>query len=192
VYFYSFAIISPWRRAFPSPKDDLWQVWLNWPVVLKKKIFKWPHPFSQFWDYLPFEEDLALNEFPLTKDNLYQVWLNLASWYGEKELKIFSVFFYSFEIISLWRGVIPFAWTNLNPPPPSPKDDFCQTWLRLARWFWRRFLNDPTPFPHFWDYLRFEEELTWTKLNSLHPKIICTSLTEIGLLVLEKKIFKNY
>jgi hypothetical protein len=30
---------------------------------------------------------------------------------------------------------------------PSPKDDLCQVWLRLAQWFWRRrFLNDSTPF----------------------------------------------
>jgi hypothetical protein len=32
--------------------------------------------------------------------------------------------------------------------------------LKLAQWFWRRFLNDPTPFLHFCYYLSFEEDLT--------------------------------
>jgi hypothetical protein len=43
---------------------------------------------------------------------------------------------------------------------PSPKNDLCQVWLKLAQWFWRRrFLNDLTPFLHFNDYLPFEEDL---------------------------------
>jgi hypothetical protein len=45
-------------------------------VVLEKKIFKSPTPFLYFCNYLPFEEDLALNlnnlEFPSPKDILYQ------------------------------------------------------------------------------------------------------------------------
>jgi hypothetical protein len=59
---------------------------------------------------------------------------------------------------------------------PSPKDDLCQVCLKLAQWFWRRFLNDTTSFLHFCDYFPFEEDLAliWTKLNSLHLKIICT------------------
>jgi hypothetical protein len=29
---------------------------------------------------------------------------------------------------------------------PSPKDNLCQVWLKLAQWLWRRrFLNDPIP-----------------------------------------------
>jgi hypothetical protein len=43
---------------------------------------------------------------------------------------------------------------------PSPKDDMFQVWLELAQWFWRgRFLNDPTQFSHFCDYLPFEQDL---------------------------------
>jgi hypothetical protein len=52
-------------------------------VALKKKIFKWPHPFLHLCNYLPFEEDLALKfnnlEFTLPKDDMYQVWLKFAS-----------------------------------------------------------------------------------------------------------------
>jgi hypothetical protein len=43
---------------------------------------------------------------------------------------------------------------------PLPKNGLCQVCLKLAQWFWRRrFLNDPTPFLHFYDYLPFEEDL---------------------------------
>jgi hypothetical protein len=50
----------------------------------------------------------------------------------------------------------------------------CQFWLKLARWFWRkRFLNDPTPYLHFCDYLPFEEDLALylkKKLDLPSPK----------------------
>jgi hypothetical protein len=42
---------------------------------------------------------------------------------------------------------------------PTPKNDLCQVWLKLAQWCRRRFLNDNTPFLHFCDYLPFEEDL---------------------------------
>jgi hypothetical protein len=42
---------------------------------------------------------------------------------------------------------------------PLPKDGLCQVWLKLAQWFWRRFLNDPTPFLQLCDYLPFQEDL---------------------------------
>jgi hypothetical protein len=43
---------------------------------------------------------------------------------------------------------------------PLHKDDLCKVWLKLAQWFWRRiFLNDPTLFLHFCDYLPLEEDL---------------------------------
>jgi hypothetical protein len=55
---------------------------------------------------------------------------------------------------------------------PLPKDNLCQVWLKLAQWFWRRFLNDPTPFLHFLDYLPFEDDLALylNKLESPLPK----------------------
>jgi hypothetical protein len=55
----------------------------------------------------------------------------------------------------------------------SPKDNLCQVWLKLAQWFWRRrFLNDLTPFLHFYDYLPFEEDLALylNKLEFPSPK----------------------
>jgi hypothetical protein len=39
----------------------------------------------------------------------------------------------------------------------------------------RRFLNDPTPFLHFCDYLPLEEDLAlYLNKLSLHPRIMCT------------------
>jgi hypothetical protein len=42
---------------------------------MRRRFFNDPTPFLYFSDYLPFEEDLALDlynfEFPLPKDDLY-------------------------------------------------------------------------------------------------------------------------
>jgi hypothetical protein len=62
------------------------------------------------------------------------------------------MYFYSVAIISPSRRVIP-------KPLPTRKGNWCQVWLKLAQWLWRRFLNDPTPFLHFCDYHPFEEDL---------------------------------
>jgi hypothetical protein len=187
---YISVIIPPWRGPGPSPKDNLYQVWLilegcfwrrfwkivcvfllfryylpfkrGYPLRLKTlesspskddlcqvwfKLAQWfwrkgsflndPIPFLHFCDYLPFEKDQALYlnklEFHSRKDNLYQVWLNLDCWFWRRRfLKIFSVFL-------LFRYYLPLE--KCYPLPlnklesPSPKDDFCQVWLKLAKWF---------------------------------------------------------
>ena len=40
---------------------------------------------------------------------------------------------------------------------PSPKDALCQVWLKLAKWFWRRFLNFVNVFSLFGNYLSLEK-----------------------------------
>jgi hypothetical protein len=54
----------------------------------------------------------------------------------------------------------------------TSKDDLCQVWLELVQWFWRRFLNDLTPFLHICDYLPSEEDLSlyFHKLEFPSPK----------------------
>jgi hypothetical protein len=45
--------------------------------------------------------------------------------------------------------------------------------VKIGQWFWRRrFLNDPTPFLHFCDYLPLEEDLAlyMNKLEFPLPK----------------------
>ena len=59
---------------------------------------------------------------------------------------------------------------------PSSKNALCQVWLKLAQWFWRRrFLNFINVFSLFHNYLPFENgvALIWTKLNILHPRLLC-------------------
>jgi hypothetical protein len=83
----------------------------------------------------------------------------LACWFWRRKfLKIFCVFL-------LFRYYLPFERGYPLPlkilESSSSKDDFCQVWLKLAQWFWRRrFLNDTSLFLDFCDYLPFEEDLT--------------------------------
>jgi hypothetical protein len=98
--------------------------------------------------------------------------IEFGLWFWRKRFffKI-SVYFYSFAIISPWRWANPLRLHKLKSP--TPKDDLGQVWLKLALWFWRgRFLNDPTPFLHFCDYLLFEEDLALylNKTESPSPK----------------------
>jgi hypothetical protein len=92
-----------------------------------------------FCDYLPFQENQALylNNLkpPLPKDDLYQVLLKLACWFWRRFLKIFSVFLLFCYYLPMEKGN-PLHFNNLESP--SPKDDLCQFWLKLAQWFWRR------------------------------------------------------
>jgi hypothetical protein len=97
-------------------------------------------------------------EFPSPKDKLYQVWLNLACKFWRrrflKKISAFSLFRYYLPL----ERCYPLSLNKLESP--SPNDDLCEVWLKLAQWFLRiRFLNDPTPFLHFCDYLPFEEDL---------------------------------
>jgi hypothetical protein len=76
-----------------------------------------------------------------------------------QEKKIFKIF----SAFLLFRSYLPLEKSyrlHLNKLEfPLSKDDLCQVWLKLAQWFWRRFLNDTAPFLHFCDYLPFEEDL---------------------------------
>ena len=77
----------------------------------------------------------------------------------------------------------------------SPKDDLCQIWLKLVQWFWRRFLNDLTPFLHFCDYHHFEEDLAFSLFEQSWIPFtqgwFVPSLIEFGPVVL-KIFFLNF
>jgi hypothetical protein len=63
------------------------------------------------------------------------------------EKKIFKK---NFSAFSLFRYYLPLE--KGYPLPlnklefPLPKNDLCQVWLKLAQWFWRRFLMTPSHF----------------------------------------------
>jgi hypothetical protein len=70
----------------PSPKDDLYQVWLNLACSFwRRKFLKMFSVFLLFCYYLPLEEGypLPLNklESPSPNDDLCQVWLKLVQWF---------------------------------------------------------------------------------------------------------------
>jgi hypothetical protein len=108
-------------------------------------------------------------EFPSPKDNLYQGLLILACWFWRRFLKTFCVFLLFLYYLPLERGY-PLLLSKIKFP--LPKDNLCQVWLKLAQWFWKRFLNDPSPFLHFCDYLPFEKDLALylNKLDFPLPK----------------------
>jgi hypothetical protein len=108
-------------------------------VVLEKKIFKWPHLIFAFFRLSPLWRGPGplFEQFriPLPKDDLCQVWLKLACWFWRRRFfKYFSVFLLFCDYLPLEK-VNPFYLNNLESP--SPKDDLCQVWLKLAQWFWR-------------------------------------------------------
>jgi hypothetical protein len=139
------------KLEFPSPKDNLYPVWLNFKENLCQvwlKLAKWfwtrrflirPTPFIHFCNHLPFEEDLDIYfnklEFSSSKYNFHQVWLNLASWFWRRFLKIFNVFLLFCYYLPLEKGC-PLRLNKLESP--FPKNDLCQVGLKLAQWFWRR------------------------------------------------------
>jgi hypothetical protein len=96
-------------------------------VIISPLKRTWPF----IWTYL---NNL---EFPLPKDDLYQVWLKLACCFLrrrflKKKLSVFLLFCY---YLPLEKGN-PLHLNNLESP--TPKNDLCQVWLKLAQWFRRR------------------------------------------------------
>jgi hypothetical protein len=65
----------------------------------------------------------------------------------------------------------------------------CKSQFFWPSGIWRRFSTYHTLFLHFCDYLRFGEEMA---LQIPFSKEIVSSLIEMGLLVLEKKTFKDF
>ena len=111
--------------------------------------FESPSPkdvFLLFLSNLPLERGVALHlyklESPSPKNALCQVWWKLAQWYCRRRfLKILSMYFCYFLIISPWKRVGP---------------SFEQTWILFTQ------------------------------------GCFVPNLVEIGLVALEKKIFKNF
>jgi hypothetical protein len=104
---------------------------------------------------------------------LYNVWLNLACWFWRRRfLKTFSVYFYSFATISPLEKGYPLRLNNFKSP--TPKDNLVKIGSvvlekRILKW----------PHPIFFIFviispLKKTWPFIWTKLNPLHPRIICT------------------
>ena len=86
--------------------------------------------------------------FHSPKDALCQVWLKLAQLFWRKR------FFNFVNVFSLFRNYFPLdkgGTLQLNELiSPAPKDGFCNVWLKLDQWFWRRrFFNFVNVFCYF-------------------------------------------
>ena len=92
----------------------------------------------------------------------------------ERMFKFRQCIFAISQLSPLVKGRVP----SLNKfESPSSEDAFCQVWLKLAQWFWRRrfFLILSMYFRYFiiispWKRAGF---FIWTKLNPLHPRMLC-------------------
>jgi hypothetical protein len=150
------------------------------PVVLKKKIFKWPYPIfiifviisslKRTWSLRWTNLNYLCLRIICTKCDW--IWLCGSGEYYQK----FSVYFYYFAIISPWRRVSPFIWTNLNPPPSVW---FVVSLVRIDTVVLEKMFKWPQPNPIFYIFLIISPlkrswPFIWTNLNSLYPKKINT------------------
>ena len=117
---------------------------------------------------------------------------NWSAGSGEKILKKIIPGFFPFRYYLPLEKGDPLHLNRIEST--SPKDDLCQIWLKLVQWFWRRFLNDPTPFLHFCDYHHFEEDLAFSLFEQSWIPFtqgwFVPSLIEFGPVVLKIFFFK--
>ena len=139
--FYYLIFISPWKWVGfiiwtnlnpPYPGMLCAKFCWNWNTGSGEKDFlKFVNIFLQFLNYLPLEVSGALHWINLNPLHSKMLCAKFGwSWptvSGEKFLKKFSMYFGYFIIVSSWKRVRPFIWTNM-----SPKDALYQVWLKLA------------------------------------------------------------
>ena len=137
---------------------EIWPILTQWFWI--RRFFKDPTPFLHFCNYLPFEEDLALNlnnsDFTLPKDDLCQIWLKLACLFWRRRF-FFNVNIckYSFPYCGSSRppGIMMLTILNLH----YIRKLSCKYDL-----FWLSGSGEEdfsmTP-PHFCNYLPFEKDL---------------------------------
>ena len=86
------------------------------------------------------------------------------------------MYFRYFIIISPWKKVGLFIWTNLSLHYPI-KNTLCQVWLKLAKCFRRRrfFLISSMYFRNFIIISPWKRAGSniWTNLNPLHSRMLC-------------------
>jgi hypothetical protein len=108
-----------YKLKFPSPKDDLYQVWLKLVQWFWRRrflndstqfdIFAIISPLKRTWPFIWTSLNFLFSRIMCTKFDW--IW---GAGSGEKDLKKISVYFYCFAIISSWRGAMPYIWTNLK------------------------------------------------------------------------------
>ena len=103
--------------------------------------------------------------------------LKLAQWFWRRFLNFFNVFSLFCIDLPLEKGEDLYL-DKLEFP--LPKDALCQVWLKLAQWFWRRFINFVNVFSLVRNYLDLEkgETLHLNKFEFPSPE---NALCQVGL-----------
>ena len=142
------------------------------PVVLEKKIFKFPKCILNILISSPLKKYVAFNLNKL--DSLGLVWMELDQWFRRRRLLNFVHVFSLFHFNVPWkRGMALYLYKLESPLPISA---LCQVWLKLVWWLWRRrFLNFVNVFSLFSNNLPLQKvvALHLNKLESPSPKMLC-------------------
>ena len=134
-----------------------------------------------------------------TNLNSYHSWMisaeldwNWPSGSGEEDFLNSSIYFHCFLIIFPWKRARPFIWKTWIPFTQARfVPSLIEIGLLILKIFFFQFVY---VFTQFHNYLPLEKgrSFIWINLNPFHSWMRCfvPSLVEIGLTVLEKKIFK--
>ena len=152
------------KLEFPSPKDVLCQVWLKLVQRFWRRRF-FTISLKHFCFYLP----LGKKQSP----SIEQTWILLTQGCYVLSLveispvvldkKILCVFAISLlSLLGKWWGPL---YNKLEFT--SPNNALCQVWLKLALWFWRRFLNFINILSLFCYYLPLEQGVVLEKKNKM-------------------------
>jgi hypothetical protein len=178
---FTLLLLSPLKKGY-HPSFE--QTWIPFPprMICAKSGWNWPALVleKKICYYLPLQKGAALHfnklEFPPPKDDLCHVWLKLAQWFWRRRfLNINCVFLLFCYYLPLQNGAALqfFLFCYYLPleksgalyfnklESPSPKDDLCHVWLKLAKWFWRRSRKCKSLTDRQTTDNRWSEKLTW-------------------------------
>ena len=109
-----------------------------------------------------------------SKDACAKIGWNWLSGSWEEDFLISSMYFRYFVIVSPWKRLGPFIWTNFNPLNPKMLcAKFCWNWPSVLEK--KIFLISSMYFRYFVIISPWKRTgpFIWTNLNPLHPRMLC-------------------
>jgi hypothetical protein len=130
-------------------------------------IFVIISPFNRTWPFRWTNLNSLIPRIICTKFDW--IW---PSGSGKEDFKQFSVYFYSFAIVSPWRWASPSFEQTLIPLPPG---QFVISLVKIGQVVLeKKTFKWPHPIFVIISPLKRNWPFIWTILNSLYPRIICT------------------
>ena len=147
MYFCYSVIISHWKRAWP------YQQTLISCFLRRRFLFK----FSQCIFAISLLSPFGNKRHPSFEQTKCFVpsFVKLALWLWRRgSFKFLNAFLLSRNYLHLGIGGIHHfnkldSLPHTPPPLPQGKDAFCQVWLKLEHWFWRRFYKICQMYLHY-------------------------------------------